>query len=160
MANPGSRFAGSHAQIPTHDFDLHLVPGLAAHPFAAKTENLAMAEIGFDVLADVDTRHKDTETVGLTYAIVAVVYPVLIAFIVVDVFETLGKGDEVATAEANKLSNLMLVSAGVSPQTAEPIRAALDKYIDIVIKSEWPRPASRQARRCGVRAGVDDPRPV
>jgi hypothetical protein len=89
-------------------------------------------------LVDVNIRHKDTETVGLTYAIVAVVYAVLIAFIVVDVFETFAKGDEIATAEANKLSNLMLDSAGLPPAMGEAVRADLDKYIDIVVKSEWP----------------------
>jgi uncharacterized protein DUF4239 len=92
----------------------------------------------FHRLVDVHMRHKDTETVGLTYAIVAVVYAVLIAFIVVNVFETFAKGDEIATAEANKLSNLMLDSAGLPPQTAEGVRADIDKYIDIVVKTEWP----------------------
>jgi hypothetical protein len=92
----------------------------------------------FHRLVDLRMRQKDTETVGLTYAIVAVVYAVLIAFIVVDVFETFAKGDEIATAEANKLSNLMLDSAGLPPLVAEPARADLEKYIDIVVKSEWP----------------------
>jgi hypothetical protein len=92
----------------------------------------------FHRLVDVHMRHKDTETVGLTYAIVAVVYAVLIAFIVVDVFETFAKGDEIATAEANKLSNLMLDSAGLPPQMAETVRADLNRYTDIVVKSEWP----------------------
>jgi hypothetical protein len=92
----------------------------------------------FHRIVDVHMRHKDTETVGLTYAIVAVVYAVLIAFIVVDVFETFAKGDEIATAEANKLSSLMLDSAGLQPQMAEAVRGDLDKYIDIVVKTEWP----------------------
>jgi hypothetical protein len=100
----------------------------------------------FHQLVDVHLRHKDTETVGLTYAIVAVVYAVLIAFIVVDVFETFAKGDEIATAEANKLSNLMLDSAGLPPSMAQAARADLDKYIDIVVKSEWP---SQQAGKLG-----------
>lgn len=92
----------------------------------------------FHRLVDVNVRHKDTETVGLTYAIVAVVYAVLIAFIVVDVFETFARSDEIATAEANKLSNLMLDSAGLPPQLAEAVRADLNQYIDIVVQSEWP----------------------
>jgi len=100
----------------------------------------------FHRLVDVHTRQKETDTVGLTFAIVAVVYAVLIAFIVVDVFETSAKDDEIATAEANKLSNLMLDSAGLPPQTAEAVRADLDKYIDIVVKSEWP---SQQAGKLG-----------
>ncbi len=100
----------------------------------------------FDRLVDVQKRQKDTETVGLTFAIVAVVYAVLIAFIVVDVFETSAKGGQIATAEANKLSNLMFDSAGLPPQAAEAVRADLDRYIDIVVKSEWP---SQQAGKLG-----------
>jgi hypothetical protein len=92
----------------------------------------------FHRFVDVHTRHKDTETVGLTYAIVAVVYAVLIAFIVVDVFEAYAKGDTIATAEANKLSNLMLDSAGLPPQMGEAVRSDIGKYIDVVHKSEWP----------------------
>ena len=89
-------------------------------------------------LVDVNARHKDTETVGLTYAIVAVVYAVLIALIVVDVFETFSKGDAIATAEANKLSNLMLDSAGLPPQVGGQVRSQIEQYIDIVVKKEWP----------------------
>jgi len=100
----------------------------------------------FHRFVDVHTRHKDTETVGLTYAIVAVVYAVLIAFIVVDVFETFAKGDEIATAEANKLSNLMLDSTGLPPEIGGDVRSGVDKYIDIVVKSEWP---SQQAGKLG-----------
>jgi hypothetical protein len=92
----------------------------------------------FQRFVDVHMRHKDTETVGLTYAIVAVVYAVLIAIIVVDVWETMAKADEIATAEANKLSNIMLDSAGLPQAVAESVRADLDKYIDIVVKTEWP----------------------
>jgi hypothetical protein len=92
----------------------------------------------FHRLVDVHIRHKDTETVGLTYAIVAVVYAVLIAFIVVDVFETFARGDEIATAEANKLSNLMLDATGLPPQMAQSVQADLNQYIDIVVKKEWP----------------------
>lgn len=92
----------------------------------------------FHQFVDVHLRHKDTETVGLTYAIVAVVYAVLIAIIVVDVWETFAKGDEIATAEANRLSNLVLESAGLPPAIGEVVRTDVDKYIDIVVKSEWP----------------------
>jgi Protein of unknown function (DUF4239) len=87
---------------------------------------------------DVNLRHRDTETVGLTYAIVAVVYAVLIALIVVDVFETFAKADAIASAEANKLSNLTLDSSGLPPQMATEIVSDMNKYIDIVVKSEWP----------------------
>lgn len=92
----------------------------------------------FNRRVDVHLRHKDTETVGLTYAIVAVVYAVLVALIVVDVFEAFQRSDSIATAESNKLSNLMLDSAGLPPQMATELRSDISKYIDIVVKSEWP----------------------
>ncbi len=92
----------------------------------------------FHRCTDVHIRHKDTETVGLTYAIVAVVYAVLIAFIVVNVFESAAKGDEIATAEANKLSSIMLDSSGFPTALGDSVRADVDKYLDLVIKTEWP----------------------
>lgn len=92
----------------------------------------------FNKFVDVHIRHKDTETVGLTYAIVAVVYAVLIAFIVVNVFETFSKSDEIVIAEANRLSSLMLDSDGLPPQMAAIVRTELNEYIDIVVNKEWP----------------------
>jgi len=92
----------------------------------------------FHRLVDVRTRERDTETVGLTYAIVAVVFAVLIAVIVVDVWETFAKADDIAAAEANKLSSLVLDTAGLPAPVADAVRADVDKYIDIVVKNEWP----------------------
>jgi len=103
-------------------------------------------------LIDVQIRHKDTETVGLTYAIVAVVYAVLLALITVDVFDTFAKADAIASAESNKLSNLMLDSSGLPPEMAVEMRSDLNKYIDTVVKSEWP---DQQAGKLG--AAVFEP---
>ena len=92
----------------------------------------------FNRFSSAEHRHKDTETVGLTYAIVAVVYAVLIGFIVVNVFEASSKGDEIATTEANQLSNLKLDSVGLSEQESALIRSSVNQYLDIVINKEWP----------------------
>ena len=92
----------------------------------------------FNRVVKPEKREKDTETVGLTYAIVAVVYAVLIAFIVVDVYETFSRADDVATAEANYISNLVFASAGLPDATARAVRADLSRYVDIVVKTEWP----------------------
>ena len=87
---------------------------------------------------DVNERHRDTETVGLTYAFVAVVYGVFMALIVVDVFDRFTRSDSIATAEANRLSTLMFDSAGLPSPTGAAVRSDLDRYIDLVVKSEWP----------------------
>jgi hypothetical protein len=100
----------------------------------------------FNRMVDVNLRHRDTETVGLTYNTVAVVYAVLLALIAVDVFETFSRADDIVSAESNKLSNLMLDASGLSPQLASQVRSDLNKYIDIAVKSEWP---SQQAGKLG-----------
>jgi hypothetical protein len=87
---------------------------------------------------NVNVRHKDTETVGLTFAIVAAVYGVLMALIVLDVFQNFSRSESITTDEANKLSNLMFDSSGLPPQMAAEVRSDLNKYIDIVVNSEWP----------------------
>ena len=92
----------------------------------------------FNRITSVERRHKDTETVGLTYAIVAVVYAVLIGFIVVNVFEASAKADEIATMEANQLSSLKLDSVGLSDGESTVIRKGVNNYLDLVIKKEWP----------------------
>lgn len=92
----------------------------------------------FNKFSDAHVREKDTETVGLTYAIVAVVYAVLIALIVVDVYETFARADEVATAEANQISNLEFTAAGLPGPIAKVVRDDLNQYLTIVIKKEWP----------------------
>jgi len=100
----------------------------------------------FNRMVDVHMRHRDTETVGLSYNTVAVVYAVLLALIAVDVFETFSKADAIVSAESNTLSNLMLDTSGLSPQLAAQVRSDLNKYIDIVVKSEWP---NQQAGKLG-----------
>jgi hypothetical protein len=87
---------------------------------------------------NVQVRHKDTETVGLTFAIAAAVYGVLMALIVLDVFQNFSRSESIATDEANKLSSLMFDSSGLPPQMAAGVRSDLNKYIDIVVNSEWP----------------------
>ena len=92
----------------------------------------------FQRIVDVHLREKDTETVGLTYAIVAVVFAVLIAVIIVDVWETFAKSDEITTAEANQLTSVLLDTAGLPATERDLVRADIDKYVDLVVKSEWP----------------------
>lgn len=92
----------------------------------------------FHNVIDIRLRRKDIETVGLSYAMVGMVYAVLIAFLVIDVFATYAKADDIVAAEANKLSNLMLDAAGLPPDLGAVIRADLNQYIDIVLKKEWP----------------------
>ncbi len=92
----------------------------------------------FNRFVSAQKREKDNESVGLTYAIVAVIFAVLVAVIVVDVWETAAKADEIATGEANQLSSLVLDSSGLPTDMSEAVHRRVDKYIDTVVKTEWP----------------------
>jgi hypothetical protein len=92
----------------------------------------------FNLLVKPETREKDNETVGLTYAIVAVILAVLVGVIVVDVWETATKAKEIATDEANQLSSLVLQSDGLQPAMTQTVKADVTEYVDIVVKHEWP----------------------
>jgi hypothetical protein len=93
---------------------------------------------GFTRLVPVKTREEDNEAVGLTFAVVAVLFAVLAALITVDVWETASKAGELTTAEANQLSSLVLDAPGLDTQTAQQVRSGVSHYIDVVVKSEWP----------------------
>ncbi len=90
-------------------------------------------------LVDVEVRHKDTETVGLTYAIVAVVYAAV---------GTYEAAMDKAADEPNFLGSLAFDSAGLSNELARRVRTDIDTYIDIVTKEESP---SQQAYQMGDR---------
>jgi hypothetical protein len=94
--------------------------------------------VGFNALVSAEMREKDNETVGLTYAIVAVILAVLVAVITIDVWDTATKAREITTGEANQLSSLVMQSAALQPATAQAVRADVDQYVDLVVKREWP----------------------
>jgi riboflavin transporter FmnP len=102
--------------------------------------------VGFNAVVKAETREKDNETVGLTYAIVAVIFAVLVAVIVVDVWDTASRAREITTGEANQLSSLVMQSSGLQPAMAQTVRTDVNQYVDLVVKREW---LSQQAGKVG-----------
>jgi hypothetical protein len=98
--------------------------------------------VGFNAVVSAEKREKDNETVGLTYAIVAVILAVLVAVITIDVWDTASKAHEITVGEANQLSSLVMQSAALQPATAQAVRADVDQYVDLVDKREWPSQAA------------------
>ncbi len=92
----------------------------------------------FHRLVDWRAREEDTSMVGLSYALCGGIYAVVLAFVAVSVYQSMDKGDVIASAEANELSSLTFVSAGLPTEIAVHIRGDINHYIDIVTKKEWP----------------------
>lgn len=96
---------------------------------------------------DVTLRHKDTETVGLTFAIVAMVYGVMMAIIVINVIGNFSKSSDIVITEANGVNSMLIDASGLPQPVAGEVRAHLGKYVDIVVKREWP---SQHAGKLGL----------
>src|ERR1700730_6808677 len=86
----------------------------------------------------VDLRSAHNDVAGFTIAIVGVIYAVLLAFIAVSAWETLGKAQEVVQIEANAIGNLYVDSIGLPPEVRFPIWRYLRDYTRKVIDVEWP----------------------
>jgi hypothetical protein len=102
---------------------------------------IALALIGlylFNRLVAWKHREHDTAMVGLSYALCGTVYAVLLAFVAGNTFETMDRGETIASEEANSLTALIFDGAGLGPQTAALIRHDSDRYIDVVARKEWP----------------------
>lgn len=97
-----------------------VVAGLVVHKF---------------VPAQLLQEHNDIA--GFMFAVVGVVYAVLLAFLAIAVWERFETADLRTYDEANQLS-VVYRTADVFPQSRH-IRANLKRYVDLVIHDEWPK---------------------
>jgi hypothetical protein len=71
-------------------------------------------------------------------SMVGVAYAVLIAFVAVAAWDTYSTGDSIADAEASYIGNLYRDTTGLSDEKADPIKATVKQYLELVITEEWP----------------------
>jgi Protein of unknown function (DUF4239) len=89
-------------------------------------------------IISVEFRRQHNDLTGFVIAVVGVVYAVLLAFIAVVTWESYTRADEIAVEEATYAGNLYRDSVGLPEQIAGPLRTDLRRYIEDVIKQEWP----------------------
>ena len=78
-----------------------------------------------------------TEVAGFVYAVVGVVYGVLLAFVVLAVWEEFERAELHAEEEANALVDLYRLAGGLPEPARQPLREALLAYPRVVIDEEW-----------------------
>ena len=83
-------------------------------------------------------------------------YAVLLAFLVIAVWETHGAADENASEEASTLATLYRQTAGMPSGERRELRALLREYTDAVIDDEWPIQAKTGGRSEKARNAVTD----
>jgi len=87
--------------------------------------------VGADQLA------KNNEIAGFKFATVGVIYAVLLAFVVIAVWEKFSEAQSAVTEEAGAIAALHHFTEGKEPETAA-VHAALAQYLKAAIDDEWP----------------------
>ena len=88
--------------------------------------------VGADVLA----YHNDVA--GFIYAVVGVVYAVLLGFTAIIVWEQFRHAQEGAEREANALADLYRDSRGFPPEVRDAVELHVRTYARLVVEKEWP----------------------
>ena len=80
----------------------------------------------------------NNEVAGFKYAVLGVIYAVLLGFAVIVVWENFRDGSTAVIEEASALSTVFRLADGVGPAVAEPIREAAHRYGEVLVTEEAP----------------------
>ncbi len=101
--------------------------------------------IGIQVLVrrsvGVDQLACNNEVAGFIFAIIGVVYAVLLAFVVIAVWEKFSEGQTSVARESAAAAALFYYSEGAEPEAAK-LHESLIHYLELVIESDWPAMAT------------------
>lgn len=99
---------------------------------AAGTALLVRRRVGVEVLS----RHNDVA--GFIYAVIGVVYAVLLGFTAIIVWEQFRRAQEGVELEANSLVDLYRDAQVFPPDVRHQLETRLREYARLVIEDEWP----------------------
>jgi hypothetical protein len=80
---------------------------------------------------------KNNEVAGFKFAVVGVLYAVLLAFAVLIVWEKLNEAERSVAVEAGAAATVYRLAEGLGPSGAE-VRDAATAYLDATIRADWP----------------------
>jgi hypothetical protein len=92
---------------------------------------------------------EDHDVAGFTFGVVGAFYGVILAFVIVAVWQRFERANETAQKEALAISNLYNLSRGLDEPTRGAMQAALRRYTSDVIDREWTAMAASSYRRSG-----------
>lgn len=87
---------------------------------------------------------KHQDVAGFLIAVVGVIYAVLLAFVVVIVWEDFGSADTTANNEADAVGNLYRDAIGIGGPQGRTLEGAVTAYAFSVASTEWPYMARHQ----------------
>lgn len=116
--------------------------------FVAVCTAVCVAALTF-VRRSVTIQHLEThhEVAGFLIGIVGVVYAVLLAFVVIVVWERYNDAGRGVTQEANEVGDLWQMAGGFGPELQKEVRGSLTAYAHAVIDTEFATMRQEQPSR-------------
>jgi hypothetical protein len=90
----------------------------------------------------VDKLSLNNEVAGFIFAIIGVVYAVLLAFVVIAVWEKFSEGQTSVAKESAAAAALLYYSEGTEPEAAK-LRDSVIHYLKLAIEGDWPAMANK-----------------
>jgi uncharacterized protein DUF4239 len=81
---------------------------------------------------------KNNEVAGFKFAVVGVLYAVLLAFAIIVVWERFSDAENNVATEAGAAGTIYRLSRGIDGQPGIALRGALTNYLRVVISDGWP----------------------
>jgi Protein of unknown function (DUF4239) len=81
---------------------------------------------------------KNNEVAGFKFAVVGVLYAVLLAFAIIVVWEKFSDAESNVAKEAGAAATIYRLSEGVGGEAGIALRAALTNYLEVTIYDDWP----------------------
>lgn len=100
----------------------------------------------------IDRLRINNEVAGFKFATVGVLYAVLLAFVVIVVWEKFNQADTDVAQEAAASATVYRLSRGLDDEHGAAIRDALSRYLDAAIKQDWPAMEHGKVSRAGSEA--------
>src|SRR5262249_26458423 len=98
---------------------------------------------------------NNNEVAGFKFAVVGVLYAVLLAFAVIVVWEKFSDSEEHVAQEAGAAAPIYRLGTGIGGAPAIALRSRLTDYLDIAISQDWPAMAHGEDSPATTRA-LDD----
>ncbi|MDC9824983.1 DUF4239 domain-containing protein [Devosia sp. ZB163] len=89
-------------------------------------------------VAPLELLRQNNEVAGFQFAVVGVLYAVLLAFAVIVVWELFSEAEGNVATEAGAAATLYRLADGAAAPTGPTIRAAVTTYLESVVGDEWP----------------------
>jgi hypothetical protein len=93
------------------------------------------------------TEGAHNETVGLLLELVGIIYGILLAFVIVILWEAYQEAGTLVDSEANSLTQVVRTSEAFSPEAHARIDAAVHDYVHAMVRDEWPLMRNGVGRR-------------